>query len=643
MTLLMVRISLACLSVQVYSDILGSLQFDMLATVPEESSSNGKKGNLGRAYKSSGRQVYQSTSESEVQKTHYLYHIEADAEKGEGRWVVSTEFNAFDHAVAFVESWAVTPFGTESLKDKVGAREGWKVARKPLKATSQVEAKKQLKENYFSHDKSFKVMCRDVDGHEDRSVYFDASADMRPELAGFYVETAIHTQPEFKGKGLPSVYAQIIPNVAAGQRSTPFYLYSLGDGETWMIGETPYVDSGLAFVKEAGIASADTISSHKWKYVGDSSSGFAWQGAEGTIVKRNMTYTLSHGRPSSEGGDGGVRHEVRHVESGDIHDALQSYRSIKYVPRPQKYAVLRNGLPMPYVGLGTGGLFLEEVKSVVKQAIRAGYRLIDTAREYGNERLCAEAIEEMSEFDADHSAFNRRDMFVASKVWPTQLGVTPTRRAVVKSLHELKTNYIDMYLLHWPFCDKRIDWHHCQDVEEVAGTWKHSWKALEREYAEGRVMSIGVSNFDVELLTELTALSTIDPHLIQNHAEVGEAAQDRQVREWCRDHRVLYQPYAHQRNLQYLSRDLQEVLDQVSHMHKRSRHVVASRFFLQTGASIIPRSRDIAHLAENIDLFGWELQHADMRELGWQHENEDWGISSEQVRESQTARGRPEL
>ena len=78
-------------------------------------------------------------------------------------------------------------------------------------------------------------------------------------------------------------------------------------------------------------------------------------------------------------------------------------------------------------------------------------------------------------------------------------------------------------------------------------------------------------------------------------------------------------------------------------MHKRSRHVVASRFFLQTGASIIPRSRDIAHLAENIDLFGWELQHADMRELGWQHENEDWGISSEQVGERETAGGRPEL
>ena len=115
--------SLACLSVQVYSEILGSLQFDMLASLPEVTGKAAKKSG-SRTYKSSGRQVYKSTSESELQKTHYLYHIEADAEKGEGRWVVSTEFNAFDHAVAYIESWAVTPLGIESLKDKVDSRLG---------------------------------------------------------------------------------------------------------------------------------------------------------------------------------------------------------------------------------------------------------------------------------------------------------------------------------------------------------------------------------------------------------------------------------------------------------------------------------------------------------------------------------------
>ncbi len=296
--------SLACLSVQVYSEILGSLQFDMLASLPEVTGNAAKKSG-SRTYKSSGRQVYKSTSESEVQKTHYLYHIEADAEKGEGRWVVSTEFNAFDHAVAYVESWAVTPLGIESLKDKVDSRVGWKVARKPLKATSQVEMNKQLKENYFSHDKSFRIMCRDVDGHEDRSLYFDASADLRPELAGFYVETAFHTQDEYKDKVMPSVYAHIIPHVSVGQRSTPYYLYTLGDGETWMVGETPYKDSGLAFVKESGINRADLISSHQWKYVGSQESGFTWQWGDGTIVTKNMTYTLSHGNHhgNDEGSD----------------------------------------------------------------------------------------------------------------------------------------------------------------------------------------------------------------------------------------------------------------------------------------------------------------------------------------------------
>ena len=151
-------------------------------------------------------------------------------------------------------------------------------------------------------------------------------------------------------------------------------------------------------------------------------------------------------------------------------------------------------------------------------------------------------------------------------------------------------------------------------------------------------MSIGVSNFDVELLRELTAMSTVDPHLLQNHAELGASAQDKDAREWCRDKGVLYQPYAHQRNLQFLSHDLQEIVDQVSHMHKRSKHAVASRFFLQTGASIIPRTSNTQHLIENIDLFGWELQHADMKELGWQHDNDEWRADS-QIKGSRKGRG----
>ena len=228
-------------------------------------------------------------------------------------------------------------------------------------------------------------------------------------------------------------------------------------------------------------------------------------------------------------------------------------------------------------------------------------------------------------------------MFIASKVWPTQLGVVPTRRAVMKSLHELKTNYVDLYLLHWPYCDRRVDWMHCQDVEIPQATWKQSWKALEREYAEGRVMSIGVSNFDTELLQELSKISTIDPHLVQNHAELGPERQDIDVREWCNDNKVIYQPYAHQRNLEFLSNDIKEVLDQVSHMHGKSRHAIASKFFLQSGASIIPRSRDASHLAENIALFDWQLQHVDMKELGWTHNNEDWVHPSAKAAEGRGA------
>ena len=239
--------------------------------------------------------------------------------------------------------------------------------------------------------------------------------------------------------------------------------------------------------------------------------------------------------------------------------------------------------------------------------------MLDSAREYNNERIIGDTILELR-----NSHFARRDVFIVSKVWPTQLGVAPTRRAVTTSLRELGTNYVDMYLLHWPTCDPSIDWMHCQDTEIRDATWQQSWKALEREYAEGRVMSIGVSNFDTALLSQLHDMSTISPHLVQNHAELGPHSQDVGVRQWCDTNKVIYQPYAHQRNLQHLSGEMQETLAQVSNMQGKSTHAIASKFFLQSGASIVPRSRNPDHLSENIDLFGWKLQAADMLELGYQ-------------------------
>jgi diketogulonate reductase-like aldo/keto reductase len=122
------------------------------------------------------------------------------------------------------------------------------------------------------------------------------------------------------------------------------------------------------------------------------------------------------------------------------------------------------------------------------------------------------------------AAIDRREVFLQSKVWPTQLGFGPTSRAIAASLQQLGTAYIDQYMLHWPRygarqggvqchpvfttscafrCDPAVEWMHCWDSEDPAGTWRESYRALEKGVAEGRVRSIGVSNFDLRLLSEL--------------------------------------------------------------------------------------------------------------------------------------------
>lgn len=160
----------------------------------------------------------------------------------------------------------------------------------------------------------------------------------------------------------------------------------------------------------------------------------------------------------------------------------------------------------------------------------------------------------------------------------------------------------------------------CSDTVDPDGTWRQSWRALERAYAEGRVMSIGVSNFDVKLLNELLDFATVRPHVVQNFAEPGSVDGD--VRSWCSEHQVVYQPYASIRNLQFLRPELQAALHRIAAERSVSAHSVALRFFTQSGSGVIPRSTNADHLKENLETFGYELSDKEMSELGWPHRSE---------------------
>jgi diketogulonate reductase-like aldo/keto reductase len=133
-------------------------------------------------------------------------------------------------------------------------------------------------------------------------------------------------------------------------------------------------------------------------------------------------------------------------------------------------------------------------------------------------------------------------------------------------------------------------------------------------------MSIGVSNFDVKLLNELLDFATVRPHVVQNFAEPGSVDAD--VRTWCSEHQVLYQPYASIRNLQFLRPELHAALHRIAAERSVSAHSVAIRFFTQSGSGVIPRSTNKDHLKENLDSFDYELTASEMSELGWPYRSE---------------------
>lgn len=155
---------------------------------------------------------------------------------------------------------------------------------------------------------------------------------------------------------------------------------------------------------------------------------------------------------------------------------------------------------------------------------------------------------------------------------------------------------------------------HCETTLDPTATWKESWRALERAYAEGRLLSLGVSNFNPALLEELRLnVATVLPHLVQNWAEPGNT--DRAARAWCDHYDVLYQPYALLRNLRFLPATLRDTLKSMAERYESTEQAVALRLFLQTGAVVIPRSSSWLHLQENLMPLPFNLTEEEINSL----------------------------
>lgn len=249
-----------------------------------------------------------------------------------------------------------------------------------------------------------------------------------------------------------------------------------------------------------------------------------------------------------------------------------------------EHRILNNGVEMPVLGFGVYQVGETVCEQCVRDAIAAGYRSIDTASAYLNERAVGRAIR--------RSGVPREELFITTKLWVQDAGYESTKRAFAKSLERLQLDYFDLYLIHQPFGD-------------VYG----SWRAMEELYREGAVRAIGVSNFQPDRLVDLIlhnevvpAVNQVETHPFCQQAEAAAvmASEGVQIESWA--------PFAEGRNNLFGN----GTLVSLAAKYRKSVAQVVLRWLIQRGVIVIPKSVRPERMAENIDVFDFHLAPEDM-------------------------------
>lgn len=249
---------------------------------------------------------------------------------------------------------------------------------------------------------------------------------------------------------------------------------------------------------------------------------------------------------------------------------------------------LEGGVEMPRLGLGTWLATGGSLVRAVREALRVGYRHFDTASMYGNEAELGRAL-------AD-SGVPREEVFVTSKVWNTDQGYDSTLRACEASLERLGMDQLDLYLIHWPVPDRRLD----------------TWRALERLRDEGLARAVGVSNYLTHHLEEVLAHAEVPPAVNQIELHPFNFGSRREVVELCRRQGVVveaYSPLARGRRFD------EPALSGIAGAHGRTPAQVMIRWGLQHDFVVIPKSSREDHLRENADVFDFSLDEGEMSAL----------------------------
>lgn len=259
---------------------------------------------------------------------------------------------------------------------------------------------------------------------------------------------------------------------------------------------------------------------------------------------------------------------------------------------PAPKLTLNNGVLIDQAGYGTYKVPAQDAAPLVSAALTLGYRHIDTAALYGNEEGVGEAVRNFT--DAGHVV--REDLFVTSKVWNTDHGYDAALRAFDTSMQKLGFDYLDLYLIHWP-CPER-------------GLFAETWKALETLYSEGRVRAIGVSNFNREHLEELLDQASVVPAV--NQVELHPWLAQRELRSFHEAsgiRTVAWSPLG--RGAILAEPAVQQIAGEIG----RSPAQAVLRWHVQADHTVIPKASTEERIAENLDIFSFELSPEHMAVL----------------------------
>ncbi|HJA35036.1 MAG TPA: aldo/keto reductase [Firmicutes bacterium] len=250
-----------------------------------------------------------------------------------------------------------------------------------------------------------------------------------------------------------------------------------------------------------------------------------------------------------------------------------------------EYVTLYHNMPMPMVGIGTFLMTPDEAEASVRSALEAGYRLIDTANAYVNEKAVGRAIRA--------SGLDRKEIFLETKLWPS---FYEQQDAVDKTLERLGTDSIDLLLLHQP-----------------AGNYVAGYRLMEQAYREGKVKAIGLSNFNREQVEQILALCQVRPAVLQT--EVHPYSQEKEYKAFLQKEGIAIQAWY---PLGHGDQALREepLFAQLAQKYGKSNSQIILRWHIQAGNVVIPGSKDPAHIRDNLDLFDFCLTEEEMEQIG---------------------------